>query len=114
MRIVVCGGRDYDNREAVFRALDTLHARSPVSLVIQGGTPGGDRLGGEWAAERGIAVEVVRADWSQHGAAAGPIRNQKMADMKPDGVVAFPGGRGTADMCRRAEAAGIKVWRPYG
>jgi len=34
-------------------------------------------------------------------------------DGKPDGVVAFPGGTGTADMIRRAKKAGLKVWEPY-
>jgi len=53
---------------------------------------------------------MVRAKWSKHGRAAGPIRNQEMIDeCKPDLVVAFPGGRGTADMVRRAKAAGIRV-----
>ena len=28
---------------------------------------------------------------------------------KPDLVVAFPGGRGTADMIRKAEGAGVPV-----
>ena len=43
---------------------------------------------------------------------AGHIRNQVMLDKgKPDVVVAFPGGRGTADMVRRAEGAGIEVRR---
>ena len=28
---------------------------------------------------------------------------------RPDFVVAFPGGRGTADMCRRAREAGLEV-----
>jgi UDP-N-acetylmuramoylalanine-D-glutamate ligase len=28
---------------------------------------------------------------------------------KPDLVVAFPGGRGTADMVRRAKEAGVEV-----
>src|SRR5262249_25506155 len=32
---------------------------------------------------------------------------------KPDGVVAFPGGTGTADMIRRAKKAGLEVWKPY-
>jgi hypothetical protein len=31
---------------------------------------------------------------------------------KPDLVITFPGGRGTADMVRRAEKAGIEVTRP--
>ena len=37
----------------------------------------------------------------KHGNAAGPIRNQRMLDHgKPDIVVAFPGGSGTADMVK--------------
>ena len=28
---------------------------------------------------------------------------------KPDLVIAFPGGRGTADMVRKANRAGVKV-----
>lgn len=44
--------------------------------------------------------------------AAGPIRNQHMLDIgKPDVVLAFPGGRGTEDMIRRAEKAGVPVKR---
>ena len=31
---------------------------------------------------------------------------------KPDLVLAFPGGRGTADMIKRAIAAGIEVREP--
>lgn len=32
-----------------------------------------------------------------------------LAHAKPDLVVAFPGARGTADMVRRARAAGVRV-----
>jgi hypothetical protein len=32
----------------------------------------------------------------------------------PDLVVAFPGGRGTADMVRRANAAGVRVMEVAG
>ena len=38
------------------------------------------------------------------------LRNQRMLDEgKPDLVVAFPGGRDTADMVRRARSAGVEV-----
>jgi len=50
------------------------------------------------------------ANWAELGRKAGPIRNQQMLDEgKPNLVVAFPGGRGTADIVRRARAAGIEV-----
>jgi predicted Rossmann-fold nucleotide-binding protein len=32
--------------------------------------------------------------------------------LRPDVVIAFPGGAGTADMVRAATAAGVKVWQP--
>jgi hypothetical protein len=52
---------------------------------------------------------AVMADWSI-GRKAGPIRNQRMLDEHaPDLVVAFPGGRGTADMVRRARKSGVEV-----
>ena len=35
----------------------------------------------------------------------------RMADDGADVFVAFEGGTGTADMIRRAEAAGIRRWR---
>ena len=46
--------------------------------------------------------------------AAGPKRNQQMLDeAKPDMVVAFPGGKGTAHMRQIAKAAGVPVWQPF-
>ena len=71
---------------------------------------GADTLGAEWAKAQGIPCEVYMADWEGLGRKAGPIRNQRMLDEgKPDLVVAFPGGRGTADMVRRARSAGLDV-----
>lgn len=115
MRVLVCGGRDYTDREAVFAALDRLHAERGVDVVIHGDAAGADTQARLWAVARGIAHHPYPAEWEKHGRGAGPIRNQEMLDGgKPDGVVAFPGGRGTADMVRRAEAAGLKIWFPYG
>ena len=48
------------------------------------------------------------ADWAKHGKAAGPIRNAEMlTEFLPDYIVAFPGGKGTADMLRKAEKARV-------
>jgi hypothetical protein len=114
MRLLVCGGRDYDDRARVFAALDWAHAHRPVSLVIHGAAHGADTLAGEWAKERGIPAEEYRADWKKLGPVAGPVRNDRMLrEGKPDGVMAFPGGVGTMDMVRRAESSGVPVWKPY-
>jgi UDP-N-acetylmuramoylalanine-D-glutamate ligase len=50
------------------------------------------------------------ADCETHGRSADPIRNRRTLDEgKPDLVVAFPGGRGTAHMVSQARAAGVRV-----
>jgi hypothetical protein len=63
-----------------------------------------------WAKAVGLPCDVYQADWVGLGRKAGPVRNQRMLDEgKPDLVVAFLGGKWTADMMRRAREAGIEV-----
>jgi hypothetical protein len=109
MKIIVCGGRDYPSPAHVFVALDSLHAARHISELMQGGATGVDQFARDWAASRGIKRWVCKADWATHKNAAGPIRNQRMLEWMPDAVVAFPGGKGTADMVRRARAAGVEI-----
>ena len=109
-KVLVCGGRDFADRAMLDAALDRLHQERGFSLVIAGGARGADTLAEEWAKARGIACDVYRADWEGLGRKAGPIRNERMlVEGKPDVVVAFPGGRGTAHMVRIAREAGIEV-----
>lgn len=57
----------------------------------------------------------VPAQWTKYDNSAGPIRNALMVDPEhmgqflPERVVAFPGGPGTANMCKLAHYAGIPV-----
>lgn len=116
MILLVCGGRAYSDRAAVYAALDRAHAHRPITLLVHGGASGADSLSAEWARERGVrcrAFTISKHEWRVHGRAAGPMRNARMlAEARPDGVVAFPGGAGTADMVRQARAAGVPVWTP--
>ncbi len=110
MKLLVCGGRDYRDERDLFRVLDAIRLEHPVSMVIQGGARGADQLARTWAERRLIPFAEYPADWNRHGKAAGPRRNQQMLDDgRPDLVVAFPGGRGTDDMIRRAHDAGVPV-----
>lgn len=106
MRVLVCGGRNYSNADKVYEVLGGIGP----SYIIHGNAAGADDLANSWAEANHVPVMPFSADWGTFGKSAGPKRNQKMLDEgKPDLVVAFPGGRGTADMVRRARAAGIKI-----
>lgn len=110
MRVLVCGGRDYDDQSHVWSTLGGLHAATPISAVIEGGAYGADTWAMTWGHSERVPVIEFKADWKQHGRSAGPIRNRQMLDEgRPDLVIAFPGGKGTADMVEQARAAGIEV-----
>ena len=106
MKVLVCGGRDYDDQAFVSQTLSSF----VITTIMQGGAEGADTLAQNYALAHFIPLWTFRANWKEHGKAAGPIRNQSMLDYgKPDLVIAFPGGRGTADMVRRAKKAGVLV-----
>jgi len=128
MKVLVCGGRHYSDRAKVFEVLDYLHLnRKPITLLIHGAATGADKLGEEWANDRGVEPDAYPAAWgdlsakgaviksrkdgSSYNANAGPTRNSKMLALgKPDFVVAFPGGDGTANMISQARMAGVRVF----
>jgi len=110
MKVLVCGGRAFHNKEAVQSVLDNLYKSRDISLIIHGGARGADKLAGEWAHKVGIACAEYKANWDFYKKAAGPIRNGWMLQFgEPDLVVAFPGGDGTADMVRSARKRMIEV-----
>lgn len=119
-RILVCGGRDFNNKRLLEGILDKLvdwHTpdeygnRLPRDcVIIHGGARGADLLADSWAVTNWVPIEEFKADWKTYGKAAGPIRNKQMLEEgKPTMVLAFPGGTGTANMISQAKAAGIPV-----
>lgn len=106
MKVLVCGGRKFSDAELLFFVLDEIRP----SIVVHGAAKGADALADLWARKRGVPCRRYFAQWLKYGNLAGVLRNQRMLDMEqPDLVVAFPGGRGTADMVRRAKSAGVPV-----
>jgi hypothetical protein len=110
VRVLVCGGRDYTNHERAMIVLDEVHARQPITLIIEGGARGADRLGRDWAKLHNIPVHTEEAQWAKFGRSAGALRNIEMLKQSPDLVVAFKGGKGTAHMTLIARAAGIPLY----
>jgi hypothetical protein len=128
-RVLVTGGRDYADRARVWSVLDHYHAERPFSVLIEGEATGLDTIAREWAESRGVPVLAFPADWGDmtavpcvprirrdgvpYNAAAGGIRNRRMKlEGRPDIGLAFPGGKGTADMVAvLGEAPAVPVLR---
>jgi len=133
MKILICGDRNWTNVDVIRRVFDS-HV-PPNAVVIHGdngydargrplwGEPdelavrGADKLAGRVARARGHRVESFTPNWATYGRSAGPIRNQRMLDARPDFVIAFhndlANSRGTHDMIGRAQNAGVRVLHAY-
>lgn len=123
MIFVVCGGRNFVDTAHMCTALDELQAQHPCTLLMTGGAAGAAFIADRWAEHRGIDRLVIPTNWERDGSAGGPIRNTRLAQLahiiarvaqEDVRLIAFPGGQGTADMCRKARAMGIPVVEPMG
>lgn len=125
MRVLIYGGRTWANpdafeedsaqweqaRDEIVDSLDFLDSFVPqkVTVIVSGMADGADTIGIAWAHNNNVRMEGHSPDWETHGKKAGPIRNQEMLDSGIDLAIEFPGGRGTADMRRRLEKAGVPI-----
>lgn len=122
-RILVCGGRDFFDKIKLYKTLDDICDYEgwnyepdssgnylPAVHIISGKTRGADTLAVDWAVVNWCDFTEFPADWDTYGKAARYKRNSQMLEEgKPDLVVAFPGGKGTAMMIKLSKAAGVRV-----
>ncbi len=114
MILCVTGGREYSDKREVFRCLDAIHSRLPVTLMVHGDCNTGiDPIAISWCLQRGIehTKDKWRAYWNVlKRASVYPITNGAMLRVeKPDLVLAFPGEHRTKDLLKQAIELGIKV-----
>lgn len=127
MKILVCGGRSYNDYDRVKAVLDGFHQVAKITSLVHGAATGADSLGARWALQNGVLSLPYPAKWSDvsnphaiikftkfghpYNAIAGILRNQEMLEQNLDlaFVVAFPGNKGTKDMLQRAKKAGVLV-----
>lgn len=113
IKVLVCGGRNFDDwdlftKEMLRHVLDKYDTENII--IIQGGAKGADFMAKMWAKWIGVSSLEYNAVWSKYGNAAGYIRNKQMLEEgKPDFVIAFPGGKGTANMIQLSKEAKVEV-----
>lgn len=117
MTVIFCGSRDWRDYGIIQRAMTRVGALGGRDLlVIHGGARGADSMAEQAAREMGIPVQAELADWVGKGRGAGPERNRRMLELKPDSVYAFKDNfdqtlttGGTEHMVKIALAAGVRV-----
>ena len=104
MKVIIAGSRHMPF--SMFHLIDEAVKKSNfnVTEVVCGLARGADMFGGKWAVDNSIPVKTLPANWDEHGKAAGPIRNQQMAEYA-DALIVFIwyGSRGSKDMLMRME-----------
>lgn len=107
-RIIICGSRGWTDRK---RIEDRLFDLPVEAVIVHGAARGVDRIAHQEAEKAGFVLEPHPADWERHGKAAGFIRNEEMASLGADLLIAFWDGRsrGTLDMMERGAAHGIPI-----
>lgn len=110
MKVLVCGSRDWTDRDAIAEALRRLPAGAETQL-LHGAAKGADRIVAQLSHLYGFDVQAFPADWAQHGKRAGILRNLQMLDTRPDLVIAFQrnASRGTQHTINEARRRGIPV-----
>lgn len=123
MIAIVCGSREWTDKEAVRKVLASFReGPRDLDTVIHGAQRGADNIAGDVAEELGMNVIPVEAEWKAYGSAAGPIRNDRMLQMllkaartwnQPVHCIAFHHdprlGVGTKDMVYKCRREGIRA-----
>lgn len=115
MKVIIAGGRDFDDYSLMKRKLDHLFSKRKPDEIVTGLCPtGADALAEHYAFENRIDFIGIPANWDEHKKAAGPIRNRVMAeycDGPKDACVCFWDGvsRGTKNMIETSKKKGLDV-----
>jgi hypothetical protein len=114
VRLCVTGGRDFESRDELFAALDSVHRETPIDLLVHGDCRTGvDHLAIQWCLSHDVhhTGSRWRPQWNVFKRSrAVPIRNGAMLEIEqPDALLAFPGDRWSDDCVRKARSLGIQV-----
>ena len=110
-KVAFTGGADCNQVDAIWAALDRVHAKHPDMVLIHGGSPkGAERIAACWADNRKITQIAFKPDWSRHAKAAPFKRNDAMLDIVPIGVIVFPGNGINDNLADKARKMGIPLF----
>ena len=125
-KVIIAGGRDFDKYDLLQAKVDQLLANKNKVEIVSGKSSGADKLGEDYATEKGYSIKEFPADWDNidvegavvkytssgkpYNAIAGHMRNQNMSDYA-DALILFWDGKskGSYDMLKRARKRGLEI-----
>ena len=115
-RVIIAGGRDFDDYEYMSTKLNELFKdpntfNNKMIKVISGMAKGADSLGIQYADENKLTKILFPANWKEYPRIAGFLRNNDMLSIATH-LIAFWDGKssGTKHMIEIAQMKGIPVW----
>lgn len=111
MKVIIAGSRNFRGYQKLKKECDQfLLFKNNIQIVSGAHYKGGDKLGMQYAYEKGYSLIKFPAEWNKFGKAAGPIRNKEMA-IFGDALIAFWDGksRGTKNMMQLAKQNGLRI-----
>jgi hypothetical protein len=112
MIIAFSGDRNFSNKWFVYEIIFVFLDDKDLKILV-GDCRGLDYWVRYWAEELDVPHEVFKANWDKHGKAAGPIRNKRILERKPDVLIAIhpnmDESKGTKNMVAQARGLGIPV-----
>ncbi|UMB52433.1 DUF2493 domain-containing protein [Lutibacter sp. A64] len=115
MKLIIAGTRTFNDYKKLCTECDNiLQDQNNIEIVSGAYYKGADKLGEQYAKERGYKITRFPANWKRYRRAAGPKRNEQMAEYA-DTLIAFWDGksRGTKNMIELAKTRGLKVRTIY-
>ncbi|AFK54056.1 DUF2493 domain-containing protein [Tistrella mobilis] len=110
-KVAFTGGLDFNDHQAIWAALDRVHARHPGMVLLHGGSPkGAERIAACWADNRKVVQVAFKPDWAKHQKAAPFKRNDQLLEVMPIGVVVFPGSGISDNLADKARKLGIPLF----
>ena len=110
-KVAFTGGKECNDTDAIFAALDRVQAKHPDMVLLHGGAPSGaERIAACWADNRKVCQVAFKPDWNRHGKAAPFRRNDALLDVLPIGVVVFPGTGIHDNLADKARKLGIPLF----
>lgn len=113
VKIIVCGGLKYNDGAFIYELLDYIHRTRVIAEIIRSNDSGTDQVSAAWAKSRAVPSTVIETQRAALGEEAENTRNKLMLELRPDGLVAFPGDHDTYSLRTAASVAKVPIHWVY-